>query len=479
MWRCHGQACRALVLHAIRLTDGGAVRDARTSDAVQSIMSTAFKTSPYPVILSFENHCSVQQQRKLAQYCREAFGGHLLTELLASDETEMPSPQQLMYRIIIKAKVSSGHKKRITVKGVRVPPSAASTGIASLLPRGLSNIHLSANADRVSVDGSISDTLSTASDRQSVLGDYDAMAHGASDTRYGRTQNEIARNITEHDGAEYLEVNRFAPELVAIVPYCRGVAFKGFDKWQQVRYYELSSFAERKAMEYVRKHGRAFTEYNARRLTRIYPNGLRFDSSNYDPQKLWNVGSHMVAINFQTPDRPMHLNQGKFELNGRCGYILKPACMLQAEGMVYDPNRPETFATYGVQPMKLILHILSGQLLYHLDERSRRHRVQPQIEASIAGVPCDTRTTLLRPIVSDRLSCVINETVAFDVRMPEMALLYLCVLNAHNKTVVAQTAIPVPSLRPGYRVVPLGTATGVPINESSLFVRLEFGVPAK
>jgi len=30
----------------------------------------------------------------------------------------------------------------------------------------------------------------------------------------------------------------------------------------------------------------------------------------------------MVALNFQTPDLAMQLNQGKFEYNGNCGYVV-------------------------------------------------------------------------------------------------------------------------------------------------------------
>ena len=57
---------------------------------------------------------------------------------------------------------------------------------------------------------------------------------------------------------------------------------------------------------------------------RTYPAGSRVDSSNYDPRLAWSMGCQMVALNFQTPDRPMHLNMSKFEENGRAGYVLKP-----------------------------------------------------------------------------------------------------------------------------------------------------------
>jgi len=40
----------------------------------------------------------------------------------------------------------------------------------------------------------------------------------------------------------------------------------------------------------------------------------------YIPFKIfWNAGCQMVALNFQTPDLAMQLNQGKFEYNGNCG----------------------------------------------------------------------------------------------------------------------------------------------------------------
>lgn len=51
---------------------------------IEAIAETAFKTSDYPVILSFENHCNPRQQAKIAQYCRDFFGEMLLDTPLES-----------------------------------------------------------------------------------------------------------------------------------------------------------------------------------------------------------------------------------------------------------------------------------------------------------------------------------------------------------------------------------------------------------
>ncbi|KAL7992465.1 hypothetical protein Chor_016721 [Crotalus horridus] len=78
-------------------------------DAVEAIAESAFKTSPYPVILSFENHVDLpKQQAKMAEYCRTIFGDMLLTEPLEKYPLKpgvpLPSPQDLMGKILIKNK---------------------------------------------------------------------------------------------------------------------------------------------------------------------------------------------------------------------------------------------------------------------------------------------------------------------------------------------------------------------------------------
>ncbi|MGH0123736.1 UNVERIFIED_CONTAM: hypothetical protein FKN15_013602 [Acipenser sinensis] len=52
-------------------------------DVIEAIAECAFKTSQYPVILSFENHVDcAKQQEKMAEYCRTIFGDALLTDPL-------------------------------------------------------------------------------------------------------------------------------------------------------------------------------------------------------------------------------------------------------------------------------------------------------------------------------------------------------------------------------------------------------------
>lgn len=79
-----------------------------------------------------------------------------------------------------------------------------------------------------------------------------------------------------------------------------------------------------------------YIRHNAEKLSRIYPAGVRTDSSNYNPVPLWNAGCQMVALNFQTACSDMDLNQARFQVNGKSGYILKPSFMRDA-GTDFDP----------------------------------------------------------------------------------------------------------------------------------------------
>ena len=61
-----------------------------------------------------------------------------------------------------------------------------------------------------------------------------------------------------------------------------------------------------------------------RHLMRVYPAYYRLDSSNFGPQKVWNAGVQMVALNTQTYGKHQAFNVAKFLDNGNCGYVLKP-----------------------------------------------------------------------------------------------------------------------------------------------------------
>jgi phosphatidylinositol phospholipase C delta len=76
--------------------------------------------------------------------------------------------------------------------------------------------------------------------------------------------------------------------------------------------------------------------YTRQNFGRVYPFGLRFDSSNADPMLSWSHGCQLAALNLQGKDRAAWLAHGFFLSNGNCGYVKKPQLFLQEKPLPYE-----------------------------------------------------------------------------------------------------------------------------------------------
>ena len=54
--------------------------------------------------------------------------------------------------------------------------------------------------------------------------------------------------------------------------------------------YDVCSLSESAALRMANMCPEDFVHHNKRFLSRVYPNRMRVDSSNYNPQDLWNCG---------------------------------------------------------------------------------------------------------------------------------------------------------------------------------------------
>lgn len=75
------------------------------SGPVALVLTLTLYFCRYPVILSIENHCTIQQQKKIAQYLREIFADKLdVGDVLSGDCKTLPSPNRLKGKILIKVR---------------------------------------------------------------------------------------------------------------------------------------------------------------------------------------------------------------------------------------------------------------------------------------------------------------------------------------------------------------------------------------
>lgn len=80
----------------------------------------------------------------------------------------------------------------------------------------------------------------------------------------------------------------------------------------------MNSYSESQALKLAMSCPEEFVNHNKKFLARIYPNGMRVDSSNYNPQDLWNCGCHM-GRSFRAEINAGRSFRGGFFLVGHSG----------------------------------------------------------------------------------------------------------------------------------------------------------------
>ncbi|XP_063311785.1 1-phosphatidylinositol 4,5-bisphosphate phosphodiesterase gamma-1 isoform X2 [Pelobates fuscus] len=263
---------------------------------------------------------------------------------------------------------------------------------------------------------------------------------------------------------------KIALELSELVIYCRPVPFDE-EKigTERACYRDMSSFPETKAEKYVNKlKGKKFLQYNRRQLSRIYPKGQRLDSSNYDPMPMWICGSQLVALNFQTPDKPMQMNQALFHSGGRCGYVLQPNSMRE------DPFDPfDKSSLRMLEPVTVYIEVLGAR---HLPKNGRGI-VCPFVEVEICGADYDNAKQKTEFVVDNGLNPVWpQKTFNFQVANPDFSFLRFVVYEEDmfsDQNFLAQASFVVRGLKPGYRAVPLKNNYSEDLELASLLIWLD------
>uniref|UniRef100_A0A8C2XH89 Phosphoinositide phospholipase C n=1 Tax=Cyclopterus lumpus TaxID=8103 RepID=A0A8C2XH89_CYCLU len=375
------------------------------------------QVSEYPVILSMENHCSVEQQRVMAQHLKHILGDKLLKSTLEGKAlTGLPSPEDLKRKILLKAKKIGGLEESFNGMG-----EDSQTGEVS---------------------------------------DEDEVAEINEDNLH---RESICRRKSKQ---------RLSKELSDCVVYCKSVHFSNF-KHSRIhsKFYEVASFTESKARKHLRETGTEFVHHNSRQLTRVYPSGFRTDSSNFNPQEMWNAGCQIVALNFQTAGEGMDLNDGLFGPNGSCGYVLKPSFMREVEKR-FDPEIPHQ--RDGYQPVVLTIQVISGQQLPKVNIKEDSI-VDPLVRVEIHGVPMDQSKQETRYIENNGFNPVWYDTLRFTLHTPELAMVRF-VVEDYDKTsrndFVGQYTLPLHCMQQGYRHIHLLSRDGTRIPPSSLFVHI-------
>lgn len=514
-----GQDGEPIVHHGYTLTSKILFKD-----VIETINKYAFIKNDYPVILSIENHCSVPQQKKMAQYLIEILGDKLDVFNIKADESgQLPSPEALRGKILVKGKKlppnidenaeegevsdeDSADEMEDDCKLINGDTSANRKQVENMAKKKLDNLMKESKIrDREDPDsftitalppaGQLTDKPSSKGKGKDGINTADVANPTSSNKRTGRSFIESfskckkkASKLKKTSSFEDTDTDqestsgtsraplhhskkkktmKLSRALSDLVKYTRSVGL--YDIEAQAAYcgWQVSSLSETKAHQVMQQKATAFIQFNQRQLTRIYPSSYRVDSSNFNPQPFWNAGCQLVALNYQSEGRVLQLNRAKFYSNGNCGYILKPASMCEG---AFNPNLEDPMP--GKMKKQLVLKVISGQQLPKPKDSmlgDRGEIIDPFVEVEIIGLPVDCCKEQTRVVDDNGFNPMWEETLVFTVHMPELALVRFLVWDHDpiGQDFIGQRTIAFNSMMPGYRHVYLEG-----MEEASIFVHV-------
>ncbi|NXN03458.1 PLCH2 phosphodiesterase, partial [Sylvia borin] len=493
-------------------------------DVIETINKYAFIKNEYPVILSIENHCSIVQQKKMAQYLTEILGDKLdLSSVHNDDSTKLPSPASLKGKILVKGKKlpanisddaeegevsdedsadeidddcklmngdASANRKRveniakkkldslIKESKIRDCEDPNNFTVSTLPSAGKAGLKSDSKKSKLEDDVESGEDFSASKRHsRSLMGSFSkrkkkgSKLKKASSLEEGEDDSDSQGNVAR-SSVHCSRVNRqkktmkLSRALSDLVKYTKSVGIHDVEteissSWQ------VSSFSETKAHQILQQKPAQYLRFNQHQLSRIYPSSYRVDSSNYNPQPFWNAGCQLVALNYQSEGRMLQLNRAKFSANGNCGYVLKPNCMCQG---VFNPNSEDPLP--GQLKKQLVLRIISGQQLPKPRDSmlgDRGEIIDPFVEVEVIGLPVDCFKEQTRVVDDNGFNPMWEETLVFTVHMPEIALIRFLVWDHDpiGRDFIGQRTIAFSSMMPGYRHVYLEG-----IEEASIFVHV-------
>ena len=350
-------------------------------DVVTALAQYAFRTTPFPVILSLEVHCSPLQQTRMGELLIQAFGDSLVIDRGGGDF--LPSPFQLQGKVIVKAKLKRLQSRQSGGS------SAASLfngednvhGGKSSLPLSFSSISLiksplHSSSPPPTLPLPLAPLAPLISSLLPIIRDSSEERRSGSPSVQAAscdaTQHLDSLNSHTISSKQLSVLNRVDPRVVDSPllfsqVHLHTVKFKEAIESGMVRSsvrndaWTMSSCKETKAWKFITSGGEnmmtsispntttttttaldAMIDHTMNRLVRVYPGAFRIDSSNFNPAPFWASGVQMAALNTQTCGVANRLNQALFRQNGKTGYVLKPERMRRSSLMMINSSTSTT-----------------------------------------------------------------------------------------------------------------------------------------
>ncbi|KAG8219083.1 phosphoinositide-specific phospholipase C [Butyriboletus roseoflavus] len=331
-----------MVFHGKTLTSKVSARE-----VCEAVMKYAFVTSPYPIIISAEIHCSLPQQEMLAMILHDVFGKALVSAPIEGKPLSgpLPSPEDLKGRVLLKAKnlyVSKSEPMRerhltLDTESSSTEASASDSDVVQEIREEPRKVKLS---EVEVVKAELKEELRKARNVfNRVRGRHSSPERSVTATLAGAAMVASTAVVEQPPKPESKPEHKakMSPTLVALLVYTVGVKCHGINKKEHYAPEHMFSLSETTMNKILRQGAADLIKHNKTHLVRVYPKGTRVSSTNYLPHRCWAAGAQLVAINWQTFDLGYMINHAMFQRNGRAGYVLKPEALRKTE----DPRKSD------------------------------------------------------------------------------------------------------------------------------------------
>lgn len=471
-------------------------------DCVSVIAKFAFNSSPYPLIVSLEVHCSPDQQLAMVELMKTYFNTMMVTEPLVPNSASLPSPDELKNRILIKVKAAENVEQPLFDTGNGRSRARSLTSSFARTPSGENQSGVSSPLVASSVATSPSEYNAASTPRGSTITTPSSSADDS---------DEIAASVERMK--KNSKTSRITPELGKLGVYSQGIKFDGFEAPDARSFNHVYSFNENTFEKLCNKEPEnnklMLEKHNMRYLMRVYPGARRIDSSNFNPLQSWRRGVQMAALNWQTYDVHQQVNEAMFAGPDRIGYVLKPDELRHAKHVpIADTiaEAPERKEKKGKKIVKFSVEIISAQRLPRPRNQSTASGMNTYIEfemfaaddkargiatgeggtdmsardgSSGIGSPLRKRTRIVEGNGFDPQYYQTINMVA-ETKFPSLIFVRWTVWNvpegrksASNSVLLATFTAKLSSLQQGFRHLPLFNPQGEQYRDAKLFVKIK------